>query len=131
MSDPWLESPGPAEDWDFEDWVKPPLTKGQRVGDEIPLTKLQNVGGMKVLPTDRPAWMGELPVTRSALLMLEVDPFSGTWGTLPPDSAFFRRHLSGMMTDGVLEAVAVEEVTGGGRYSAICFSLPVQGPSST
>ena len=123
MSDPWLESPGPAEDWDFEVWVKPPLTRGQRVGDEIPLTKLENVGGMKVLPSDRPAWMGEIPVTRSALLMLEVDPFSGTWGTLPPDSAFFRRHLSGMMTDGVLEAVAVEEVTGGGRYSAILKDL--------
>ena len=54
MSDPWLESPGPAEDWDFEVWVKPPLTRGQRVGDEIPLTKLENVGGMN--PTGRRGW---------------------------------------------------------------------------
>ena len=60
-SDPVLRSPWwVAEDLDWADCV---MVRGMRVNDDIPLTALVNVGGMRLFPNedpkkDRVKWIG-------------------------------------------------------------------------
>ena len=104
-SDPVLRSPWwVAEDLDWADCV---MVRGMRVNDDIPLTALVNVGGMRLFPNedpkkDRVKWIGLTPAGRLALKCLDGSPFDGeVCGEPPtrpwkkcPDSSYHRRHVA-------------------------------------
>ena len=144
-SDPVLRSPWwVAEDLDCADCV---MVRGMRVNDDIPLTALVNVGGMRLFPNedpkkDRVKWIGRTPAGRLALKCLDGSPFDGeVCGEPPtrpwkkcPDSSYHRRHVAYLQ--GVQVVVPEDEswcradVTGVARYSAVLKDIEPLGARS-
>ena len=146
-SDVPLKSPWWVAD-DLE-WAHggPILVRGMRVGDDIPLTKLVNVAGMRLFSHDDPKkdrvkWIGRTPAGRLALKCLDGSPFDGEpCGGPPirpwkewPDSAYHRRHVEYLK--GVQVVVPEDEswcradVTGVARYSAVLKDIEPPGARS-
>ena len=142
-SDPALRSPW----WvaDDLDWALygPILVRGMRVGDDIPLTKLVNVAGMRLFSHDDPErdrvkWIGRTPAGRLALKCLDGSPFDGEpCGGLParpwkewPDSAFHRRHVEYLKGVAVVVPADPGDVTGVARYSAVLKDIEPPGARS-
>ena len=138
--DPALRSPW----WvaDDLDWAGcgPLLVRGMRVGDNIPLTKLVNVAGMRIFPSvdpknDRVRWIGRTKAGRLAMKCLDGSPFDGSEPTRPwqewPDSTYHRRHVGYLL--GVQVVVPEDEswcradVTGVARYSAVLKDIDPPG----
>lgn len=105
------------------------VVRGMRVGDDVPLTRLENVGGMRILPNadpkkDQVKWIGRTPAAQKALGILEgmpweTAPVPRAWGSCP-DSAFHRDHLGYLRgVKALAEVVDRTQVTGVGRYSAV------------
>ena len=94
LCNPWWV----ADDLGWAD-CGPILVRGMRVGDDIPLTKLVNVAGMRIFPNvdpkkDRVKQIGRTKAGRLALKCLDGSPFDGSQPTRPwekwPDSAYHR-----------------------------------------
>ena len=82
------------------DLVKGLWVRGMRVGDEVPLTALKNVGKMRALRCERPPWLGTSTIGARALAMLEEDPLEEwragvTRWCIPPRSLRFVRMRRG------------------------------------
>ena len=132
LKSPWWV----ADDLDWAEGDLDILVRGMRVGDNVPLTELVNVGGMRIFPhkdpaKDRVKWIGRTAAGRLALTFLDGSPFAEEppprlWEDWP-DSSFHRKHVGYLQNVKIVVPADVDDVTGVARYSAVLKDIDPPG----